>query len=230
MGHTTSAPLQTYGFFAYGTFTAAATMSSSTACGTTPVAIVELAREDAALTAVRDAVLAFDETRKLSSFQRAECFAQDRARHRQPQRRLRAHHLPRGGQADPDGAPRSRSRHLHLRSRCRRSHAHLWRVHPARHAGNHGRPLGPDAALPAGPGFRHHAVQFPAESRGPQNRAGDCRGLPDHPQARPADSGHLADAGWDRARVGMAGRRAGGDAACRTKLRACWSRTIASSC
>jgi acyl-CoA reductase-like NAD-dependent aldehyde dehydrogenase len=72
MGHTTSAPLQTYGYFAYGSFHSSGNdVVINNVWDHSPVAIVELASEDAALTAVRDAVLVFAELRKLSSFQRS---------------------------------------------------------------------------------------------------------------------------------------------------------------
>jgi len=73
MGHLTSAPLQTYGYFAYGSFHSSGNdVVINSVWDHTPVAIVEQASEDAALTAVRDAALAFVETRKLSSFKRAD--------------------------------------------------------------------------------------------------------------------------------------------------------------
>ncbi len=72
MGHTTSAPLHTYGYFANGNFHSSGNdVVINSVWDHTPIAIVEQASEDAALTAVRDAVLAFVETRKLTSFQRA---------------------------------------------------------------------------------------------------------------------------------------------------------------
>ncbi len=72
MSQLTSAPLHTYGFFANGSFhTSGNDVVINNVWDHSPVAIVDLASEDAALTAVRDAVLVFPELRKLSSFQRA---------------------------------------------------------------------------------------------------------------------------------------------------------------
>ena len=72
MGHLTSAPLQTYGFFANGNFHSSGNdVVINSVWDHSPIAIVEQASQDAVLTAVRDAVMAFLQTRKLSSFQRA---------------------------------------------------------------------------------------------------------------------------------------------------------------
>jgi acyl-CoA reductase-like NAD-dependent aldehyde dehydrogenase len=72
MAQLTGTPVQTYGFFADGNFhTSGNDVVINSVWDHTPVAIVDLAGDDAALTAVRDAVDAFTATRKLSSFQRA---------------------------------------------------------------------------------------------------------------------------------------------------------------
>ena len=85
MAQLTGTPLQTYGFFADGNFhTSGHDVVISSVWDHTPVAIVDLADDDAALTAVRDAVLAFTETRKLTSFQRASALRKIAARHCQP--------------------------------------------------------------------------------------------------------------------------------------------------
>jgi acyl-CoA reductase-like NAD-dependent aldehyde dehydrogenase len=73
MAQITGTPLQTYGYFANGNFhTSGNDVVINSVWDHSPVAIVDQADEDAALTAVRDAVLAFNETRKLSSFKRAD--------------------------------------------------------------------------------------------------------------------------------------------------------------
>jgi acyl-CoA reductase-like NAD-dependent aldehyde dehydrogenase len=73
MAQLTSTPVQTYGYFANGNFhTSGNDVVIKGVYDQSPVAIVDLAGEDAALTAVQDAVLAFTETRKMSSFKRAE--------------------------------------------------------------------------------------------------------------------------------------------------------------
>ena len=73
MAQTTSTPLQTYGYFADGNFhNSGNDVVINSVWDHSPVAIVDLAGDDAALTAVQDAALAFNETRKLSSFKRAE--------------------------------------------------------------------------------------------------------------------------------------------------------------
>src|SRR6185312_4062875 len=73
MAQLTSTPLQTYGYFANGNFhTTGNDLVINSVWDHTPIAIVDQAGEDAALTAVQDAVLAFNQTRKLSSFKRAE--------------------------------------------------------------------------------------------------------------------------------------------------------------
>ena len=72
MAQLTGTPLQTYGFFANGNFhTSGHDVVINSVWDHSPVAIVDHADDDAALTAVQDAVLAFNETRKLTSFQRA---------------------------------------------------------------------------------------------------------------------------------------------------------------
>ena len=72
MAQLTGTPLQTYGFFATGNFhTSGHDVVISSVWDHSPIAIVDQADDDAALTAVQDAVLAFNETRKLTSFQRA---------------------------------------------------------------------------------------------------------------------------------------------------------------
>jgi len=73
MAQLTSTPLQTYGYFANGNFhTSGNDLIINNVWDHSPIAIVDQANADAAVTAVRDAVLAFHETRKLSSFKRAE--------------------------------------------------------------------------------------------------------------------------------------------------------------
>src|SRR6201995_4439237 len=72
MAQLTSTPVHTYGFFADGNFhTSGNDVVINSVWDHSPIAIVDQAGEDAALTAVQDAVLAFAETRKLSSFARA---------------------------------------------------------------------------------------------------------------------------------------------------------------
>ena len=72
MTQITGAPVQTYGYFANGNFhTSGDDVVITGVWDHSPLAIVDLAGNDAALTAVQDAVLAFAVTRKLSSFQRA---------------------------------------------------------------------------------------------------------------------------------------------------------------
>ncbi len=72
MSQVTSTPLQTYGYFANGNFhTSGNDVVINGVWDHSPIAIVDQAGDDAALTAVQDAVLAFAETRKLSSFARA---------------------------------------------------------------------------------------------------------------------------------------------------------------
>ena len=72
MSQLTSTPLQTYGYFANGNFhTSGNDVVINSVWDHSPIAIVDQAGDDAALTAVQDAVLAFAETRKLSSFARA---------------------------------------------------------------------------------------------------------------------------------------------------------------
>jgi len=81
MGHLTSAPLQTYGFFANGNFHSSGNdVVINSVWDHSPIAIVEQASQDAVLTAVRDAVMAFLQTRKLSSFQRASTLRKIAAR------------------------------------------------------------------------------------------------------------------------------------------------------
>ena len=73
MAQLTTTPLQTYGYFANGNFhTSGNDVVIKSVWDQTPIAIVDQAGDDAAVTAVRDATLAFNETRKLSSFRRAE--------------------------------------------------------------------------------------------------------------------------------------------------------------
>jgi len=72
MSQLTSAPVQTYGFFANGNFhSSGRDVVINSVWDHSVVAVVEQASDDDAVTAVRDAVLAFTDTRKLSSFQRA---------------------------------------------------------------------------------------------------------------------------------------------------------------
>ena len=73
MAQVTSTPVQTFGYFANGNFhTSGNDVVINNVWDHTPIAIVDQASEDAALTAVQDAVLVFHETRKLSSFKRAD--------------------------------------------------------------------------------------------------------------------------------------------------------------
>ena len=74
--------------------------------------------------------------------------------------------------------------------------------------GNDG-PRRPRAARPARPGRRHHAVQLPAQPRLAQGRAGARRGQPDPAAAGEPDAGQLVQARGDhpRGRVARGGHR-----------------------
>ena len=214
MSHTTSAPTRSYGFYLNGNWpTHGREVVITSPFDHSIVAVVCEANTDDVETAIQSAVEAFAVTRKMTSYQRATILRKIAEGIRHRQRGIRPHHLPGSRQAHQGRASRGRSRHLHLRGRRRRSLAHLRRVHPARHARSYRRTLGPDAPLPHRAGLRHHAVQLPAEPRGPQSRSGHRRRMPAHPQARAANAGHGADARRSRPRIRMAARRARSHAA-----------------
>ena len=80
------------------------------------------------------------------------------------------------------------------------------------------RTLGSGAAVSARAGLWHYAVQLSAEPSGAQGRAGDCRRLPHHPEARAADAHLVVYAGRDRAGVGLARGRDSPSCRCRTTM------------
>ena len=169
------------------------------------VAVVHRAGPAEIEAAIAGAVRAFQVTRKLPAWRRAEILSRiadaiDAAR----EDFARTIALE-AGKPDQDRAHRGGARGVHLPRRCGGDEADPRRADPARLAAGHGGPHRPGAPRAARPDRRHLAVQLPAEPRRAQGRAGAGRREPDRAAACEPDAGQRAQAGADRARGRLAG-------------------------